>query len=107
MCTPFGIAPIAYISGITTRAYRQDDPYMTEALPIPNRITWRHATFSDRNLKSEVVTPFCDPEELALLLYQVDILAHVPVRTSVVSHSRERNATEVAMDSQAFVLYAL
>ena len=69
MCTLFGIAPTAYLSGLTTRAYCQDNPYNSTVLPVTNRMVWRLAAATDLTLAA--AKSYCDAEDLANLLYEV------------------------------------
>src|SRR5208282_6109558 len=42
MCTLLGIAPMPYITGVTTRSYHADSAaYVSLEQPITNRIPWR------------------------------------------------------------------
>jgi hypothetical protein len=70
-CTLFGIAPTAYISGITKRAYCQDKPYNATDLPVTNRMVWGLATATDQMFDSAAAKRYCAPEDLATLLYEV------------------------------------
>ena len=71
MCTLFGIAPVGYLTGVSTRGYFQDDGMsFDDSQPSLNRITWKFPATLDPAVKLAPIVA-CDPEDLAKLLYTV------------------------------------
>jgi MYND finger len=70
MCALVGIAPTAYISGITTRGYHQDNATADDdkASIVISRITWRPTTSADSRVDVSLATPMAGPKALAKFL---------------------------------------
>lgn len=73
MCTFLGIVPTAYVTGVTTVAYLQDNPTPdhTSQPVVGNRMTWKLVTSGDTEVNVARAIPHCSAEELATFLFDV------------------------------------
>ena len=69
ICALMGFAPVAFLSGITSRAYQQD--VSRPSTRYFNRIAWKFASSGDMAIDGSRVKISCDPQELGTLLAEM------------------------------------
>jgi MYND finger len=77
MSALFGILPTTYVSGLTTRAYHQDNASLPDPATamddvstqlVITRLTWRSVTYLDTSVAVAQMTPVCAPKSMAKFL---------------------------------------